>query len=138
MDAPQRLYHRPANTFVASFIGSPPMNFLEGALRDDAIESGRRFELPGVRERLRRGEGPVLVGLRPESFKDVHLAGSDADVMLPAEIEVAEQLGHETYAYFRVPGSGGRRDRRAPGRARGRDGRPARSRSSAARVSGWR
>ena len=82
------------------------MNFLEGSLRDDAIEvSGRRFELPaGVRERLRRGEGPVLVGLRPESFKDVHLAGSDAEPVLQAEIEVAELLGHETYAYFRVPG----------------------------------
>jgi multiple sugar transport system ATP-binding protein len=106
VDTPQRLYHRPANTFVASFIGSPPMNFLEGELRDDGIEvSDRRFELPGVvRERLRRGPGVVLVGLRPESFQDVRLAGTDAEPVLPAEVEIAEQLGHETYAYFRVPG----------------------------------
>jgi multiple sugar transport system ATP-binding protein len=106
VDAPQRLYHRPANTFVASFIGSPPMNFLPGELRDGALElSSYRFELPGaVRERLRRGPGPVLVGLRPESFQDVRLAGADAGPVLSAEIEIAEQLGHETYAYFRVAG----------------------------------
>ena len=106
VDTPQRLYHRPANTFVASFIGSPPMNFLGGELRDGAVEvSVRRFELPDtVRERLRRGPGPVLLGLRPESFQDARLGGPDAGPVLPAEIEVAEQLGHETYAYFRVAG----------------------------------
>jgi multiple sugar transport system ATP-binding protein len=106
VDAPQRLYHRPANTFVASFIGSPPMNFLEGELRDGVVElPGRQFSLPpAVRERLRRGPGPVLLGLRPESFQDERLAGGDSGPVLSAEIEIAEQLGHETYAYFRVDG----------------------------------
>src|ERR671935_1456106 len=46
-DTPQRLYHKPANTFVASFIGSPAMNFLRGRLDDGAIELGTiQLELP--------------------------------------------------------------------------------------------
>jgi multiple sugar transport system ATP-binding protein len=106
VDTPQRLYHRPANTFVASFIGSPPMNFLPGELRDGAVHLGRySFDLPeSVRGRLRREPGPVLAGLRPESFQDARLAGAEAGPVLQAEIEIAEQLGHETYAYFRVEG----------------------------------
>jgi multiple sugar transport system ATP-binding protein len=46
----------------------------------------------------------VLVGLRPEEFADPQLAGQDGLAVLPAEIEVTEQLGPETYAYFRVDG----------------------------------
>ena len=47
VDAPQRLYHRPANTFVASFIGSPPMNFVAGTLSEGSLELGPfRFEVP--------------------------------------------------------------------------------------------
>jgi multiple sugar transport system ATP-binding protein len=105
VDSPQSLYHRPANTFVASFIGSPPMNFLEGELADGAISSGGfRFELPdSVRKRLWDGARAVVAGLRPEHFQDARLAG-DSEVTLPAEIEITEQLGPETYAYFRVPG----------------------------------
>jgi multiple sugar transport system ATP-binding protein len=106
VDTPQRLYHRPRNTFVASFIGSPPMNFLEGELADGAVElAGHRLDLPGaVRERVRRGPGRVLVGLRPEEFQDARLAGAGAGATLPAEIEITEQLGPETLAYFRVAG----------------------------------
>jgi multiple sugar transport system ATP-binding protein len=105
VDVPQRLYHRPRNTFVASFIGSPPMNFVEGELRDGAVALGDlSFELPEpVRARLVRGPGEVLVGLRPEDFQDARLAG-DSKATLAAEIEITEQLGPETYAYFRVAG----------------------------------
>src|SRR5207248_894422 len=72
VDTPQRLYRRPANTFVASFIGSPPMNFAAGEIVDGTVRLGdRRFELPqSVRARLRRGPGDVLLGLRPEEFQD--------------------------------------------------------------------
>ena len=105
VDTPQRLYHRPANTFVASFIGSPPMNFVEGELRGAEIGLGTRwFTLPeSVRSRLRAMDGLVLVGLRPEHFLDAHLDGN-GHATLPAEVEVTEQLGPETYAYFRVDG----------------------------------
>jgi multiple sugar transport system ATP-binding protein len=103
--SPQQLYHHPTNTFVASFIGSPPMNFLRGRLDAGAVVvSGYRLELP---DPLRRAVGSsgrdVLVGLRPEHFEAAGDNGSRATV-LPADVEVTEQLGPETYAYFRVEG----------------------------------
>jgi multiple sugar transport system ATP-binding protein len=106
VDAPQYLYHHPANTFVASFIGSPPMNFAAGTLVDGYIELGPyRFELPAsVATRLRRREGAVLAGLRPEHFQDARLRTEDGGATLPADVEITEQLGPETYAYLRVPG----------------------------------
>jgi multiple sugar transport system ATP-binding protein len=106
VDTPQGLYRRPANTFVASFIGSPPMNFVKGTLDDGSIRVGElTLELPGsVRSRLRAEPGPVLVGLRPEEFQDARLVASDGSPRVTAEVEITEQLGPETLAYFRVPG----------------------------------
>jgi multiple sugar transport system ATP-binding protein len=106
VDTPQGLYQRPQNTFVASFIGSPPMNFIRGRLDADGVVLGpHRFALPdAVRGALAAATQDVLVGLRPEEFADPHLSSRDGLALLPAEIEVTEQLGPETYAYFRVPG----------------------------------
>jgi multiple sugar transport system ATP-binding protein len=104
VDTPQRLYHHPANTFVARFIGSPPMNFVRGGLDGGAIEiGGHRIELPDeLRRAVTATNGEVLVGLRPEHFSDAHDAGGQSGAVLPALVEVTEQLGPETYAYFRV------------------------------------
>jgi multiple sugar transport system ATP-binding protein len=106
VDPPQRLYHHPANTFVARFIGSPPMNFVKGRLTDDGVEVGRhRLSLPDdLRRVLRAPKGHALVGLRPEFFADASGGARDSKPVLPALVEVTEQLGHETYAYFRVEG----------------------------------
>jgi len=106
VDTPQALYRHPANTFVASFIGSPSMNFLRATLTRGAIELGRdRLELP---ERLRRrllGEPKdVVLGLRPEHFADARLADVRGRPLVSATIEVTEQLGPETVAYFRIDG----------------------------------
>jgi multiple sugar transport system ATP-binding protein len=106
VDAPQRLYRHPANTFVASFIGSPSMNFLEGRLDGGSVMVGdHRFELPDeLRRRIVDGAKEVLVGLRPEAFEEKQFAAWGTQGSLPAEIEVTEQLGFETLAYFRIPG----------------------------------
>jgi len=106
VDSPQRLYHRPVNTFVASFIGSPSMNFLRGRLEDGAVNVGaQRLELPDeIRRSVSGRSHDVLVGLRPEEFEDAAFARTDAPTIFPAEIDVTEQLGPETFAYFRVPG----------------------------------
>ena len=80
VDAPEVLYNRPANTFVASFIGSPSMNFLRARCDGGAVVFGG-FALPlpeAVATGLRRAEGDVLVGLRPEHFSDARVAGSGA------------------------------------------------------------
>jgi multiple sugar transport system ATP-binding protein len=106
VDSPQRLYTNPSNTFVASFIGSPAMNFLPGKLRRGNLElDGMSLELPqAIRSRLGGERENVLVGLRPEAFDDAHLGGGEAQSLLKADVEITEQLGPETIAYVRVPG----------------------------------
>jgi multiple sugar transport system ATP-binding protein len=106
VDTPQALYRDPANTFVASFIGSPSMNFLRAKLLDGGLELGRfRFDLPpALRRRLLREPGEVIVGLRPEHFSDARLGDGHGRPTIPAVTEVTEQLGPETVAYFRVEG----------------------------------
>ena len=103
VDAPASLYRRPRNTFVASFIGSPGMNFLDGTLSRDGLVLGRhRIDLPQeLRHALSTRDGNVMVGLRPE---DIRLVENDADDGLDAEIVITEQLGPEVLAYLRVDG----------------------------------
>jgi multiple sugar transport system ATP-binding protein len=106
VDTPQALYRHPANTFVASFIGSPSMNFLRARLAGGAVELGRlRLELPeGLRRRLLNEPEDVLLGLRPEHFADAQLADVRGRPLVSVTIEVTEQLGPETVAYFRIDG----------------------------------
>ena len=102
---PAVLYRQPANTFVATFIGSPEMNFLRARLTRGGVELGPyRFELPeGVRP-AGRDEAAVLVGLRPEHFSDARLSESRGRPVLPVTVEITEQLGSETLVYFRIDG----------------------------------
>ncbi len=105
VDPPEKLYRQPTNTFVASFIGSPAMNFIEGRLGDGVVQLGPwSVELPDALARtVGRRTGAVLVGLRPEDFALANGAGSGA-TRLPAEIQIIEQLGPELLAHFRVDG----------------------------------
>jgi multiple sugar transport system ATP-binding protein len=99
---PRELYAHPVNSFVAGFIGSPPMNFLRGRLIDDGIDlGGIRLALPKpMLARVAPGEAEITIGLRPECF--VLAAGDRA--LLHGEIEVVEQLGTESYVYLWIPG----------------------------------
>src|SRR4051794_22053454 len=104
VDAPEKLYREPANTFVASFIGSPAMNFLDAWLHDGALELGElRLELPdALRSAVGARQGEVLVGLRPENFS---LAGAgEGTPRIPAQITITEQLGPELLVHFRADG----------------------------------
>ncbi len=95
---PLELYGKPANRFVAGFIGSPAMNFVEVSIKDGlwADTAGFRVKVPADRsERLKSYVGqPVTVGIRPE---DLHVAtGHDAaDATFDAVVEVVEPLGSE-------------------------------------------
>ena len=91
--APLELYDRPANRFVAGFIGSPSMNFLPGTVRTGAVEVGGTsvpVSLPGLSE----GD-PILLGIRPED-----LALSETG--LPATVSVVEPTGSETHVVSRL------------------------------------
>ena len=92
--APMDLYRDPDNRFVAGFIGSPSMNFIEGRVGNGAVEipsMGRSVALPVALPE--EGTG-VTVGLRPE-FLSVDPAGDTH------EIELTEALGGVSYAYLR-------------------------------------
>jgi multiple sugar transport system ATP-binding protein len=94
IDVPERLYREPANTFVAGFIGSPAMNFLDGCVEDGAVRIGS-YSLPLPAQAT---PGKVLVGLRPEDF----VAGHGGELL--AYVEITEQLGPEVLVHFRVDG----------------------------------
>jgi multiple sugar transport system ATP-binding protein len=101
IDAPERLYRHPTNTFVAGFIGSPAMNFLDGRLEQGAVElGGTRIELPDkLRQRLSATGGDVIVGVRPEDF----VLGTNGS-SISAEVAITEALGPETLAHLRAEG----------------------------------
>ncbi|WAX76709.1 ABC transporter ATP-binding protein [Streptomyces sp. KMM 9044] len=107
---PAELYGLPRNLFVAGFIGSPAMNFLNAALEGGVLRSSLG-DLPlddRTRQALERQNAPreVIVGLRPEAFEDVALS-PDRDrtgPVLTAVVEVLESLGSDVYVYFTAEG----------------------------------
>lgn len=106
--APLEVYDNPANTFVAGFIGSPKMNFLDGVVR--GVDGAHcQVELPGFGGKLVSlpitGPAPairseVTVGVRPEHFRE------DGDGHLQLTIDMLEHLGGETFAYARAESGG--------------------------------
>jgi len=108
LDTPQVLYDRPANMFVAGFIGSPAMNFFEAKLdrsNGGAIVDIGSFQLPvppAQLEKLGAQVGkPVFFGIRPEDIHDAQYVprGVDDAAKLSATVTVVEPLGSEVYAY---------------------------------------
>jgi multiple sugar transport system ATP-binding protein len=100
---PQEVYEAPANRFVAQFIGTPPMNTMEGVVTTaggPAVEVGDdRFPVPaGLATPLEEGR-KVVVGVRPE-----HLTPADGGV-LTHEVRAVEWLGHECLIFGAVGGS---------------------------------
>src|SRR5881398_591690 len=82
VDSPQALYDEPVNLFVAGFIASPAMNFMPASLDGDTVRlpMGEVRVPDEVRQRLASKDGggrSVIVGIRPESFEDASLLGSD-------------------------------------------------------------
>ncbi|HWI11206.1 MAG TPA: ATP-binding cassette domain-containing protein, partial [Burkholderiaceae bacterium] len=92
---PDEVYHRPASTFVASFIGSPPMNLLTGRA-DGArfIAAGQTLALPAAAPRA----GEMILGLRPE-HAELSRTGTAG---WPLKVEALEMLGAERLVYGRV------------------------------------
>jgi len=109
VDAPKALYDRPANLFVAGFIGSPAMNFVRGRVEDGMLRLP--FGTCAVPDRLKAalqkaGGGAareVIVGVRPEHFEDAAIEPDRPGLhKFKAKIDVLESMGSELYAYFDV------------------------------------
>lgn len=105
-DTPENLYHKPANAFVASFIGSPSMNFLEGTLGknksgfyvkvgSDTITTSKATKL--MEKHI---DKTVKIGIRPE---DISTDTSDVH-NLTGTLKVQENLGSEAYIYIDYQG----------------------------------
>src|SRR5918996_3097038 len=86
---PRELYTEPRNLFVAGFIGSPPMNFLPGDIRNGRLVLPMA-EVP-LRKHLQR-DGPVIAGIRPEQFEDATLVDAKSSVF-EVKVDVLEWLG---------------------------------------------
>jgi ABC-type sugar transport system ATPase subunit len=87
--APLAVYDKPANLFVAGFIGSPEMNLIEGRVANGMFESGAlRIALPPEQ---RAADGDVVLGIRPE-----HIAIGEGPDALTFKVGVIEQLGAQT------------------------------------------
>ncbi len=103
---PQEVYDRPANVFVAQFVGSPGMNIFDGVLGagDRGLElhvENHRFLLPAGCRRLESYSGkPVRAGLRPENFS--YLSDGDKYVAAAVTAEAIEPLGHEHLLHFKM------------------------------------
>jgi multiple sugar transport system ATP-binding protein len=109
---PRDLYDRPANTFVATFIGSPSMNLYEagvgaagasGTTPTVALGS-QRLALPApVAARVAAYQGrKIIVGVRPEDLAVSSGAGPAAGAALVADVRLVEVLGSEEHVYFAV------------------------------------
>ena len=100
VDTPKVLYERPANLFVAGFIGSPAMNFLPARLEDGRIKLpfGDAPIPAGVAGKTR----DVIVGIRPEHFEDARLTDAPG-LRFRVRPDVVESMGSELYAYFDAP-----------------------------------
>jgi multiple sugar transport system ATP-binding protein len=108
VDAPLRLYEQPVNRFVAGFIGTPPMNLLEGKLNNDGgtlvFEGPGGLKLPVPREKAPalndcRGR-PMVLGLRPEDIGSPTVEQMPEAPRLRAAVDVVEQMGSESYVYL--------------------------------------
>jgi multiple sugar transport system ATP-binding protein len=94
VDTPLKLYDRPANLFVAGFIGSPQMNLMEGKAVDGRVQLGG-YKVPVDETAKRKMEGNVTVGVRPENWRVV----SESEGGFPVKITVVEELGADSYVY---------------------------------------
>jgi multiple sugar transport system ATP-binding protein len=113
MSSPQELYRRPANLFVAGFIGSPAMNLVEATLVDDdtgmsVMFGSHRLQVPtqlrAERPALKRFVGSkVILGVRPEDMEDASLVreASVAD-RFSSSLELREDMGAEVYLHVSV------------------------------------
>lgn len=96
-DTPMTIYNQPANRFVAEFVGSPSMNFIEGEI-DAGMFVSDALRLPLGQVRL-AGRSRVTLGIRPEH---VQILSQPQDGAIAASVYVTELMGNETFVFLTV------------------------------------
>ena len=112
VDTPQNLYDKPCNMFVAGFIGTPQMNFINGALRKAGEDVFFDFDGVSIKLPAEKANAPeiadyigqeVVVGLRPEAISDQESAvEANPDTSLEVDVDVTELMGAEIYLYLNI------------------------------------
>jgi multiple sugar transport system ATP-binding protein len=99
LDVPQVIYNRPANLFVAGFIGSPSMNMLHGAVRNGVFLAGdMAVDLTGYEGGAILDRDKVILGVRPEHIEIVKSA--EPGKTIPATVEIDENLGADSLLWL--------------------------------------
>lgn len=102
VDPPEEIYNNPTNTFVAGFVGSPQMNFIEAKVSDGFLEFGNEKELVKIpfnkefTQCTQNGGDKVTLGIRPEKM------ACGGSIKFSAEVEMYELLGSEKIVYFNI------------------------------------
>jgi multiple sugar transport system ATP-binding protein len=99
VSTPTELYKNPADVFVAGFVGSPPMNLIEGRIEKDRSLSFDKTKIKLRSVPIEKGE--VIVGVRPE---DIIIAERDKDEVIQGRIYVSEPMGNVQYITIDVNG----------------------------------
>ena len=115
VDSPSVLYTKPCNMFVAGFIGSPQMNFIDAMLvkKDDNLYlefNGESVLLPKEKSSKPELEGyigkEVVLGIRPEDIHDDEMfISANKEGVVKAKVDVTEMMGAETYLYIKIAGN---------------------------------
>ena len=93
-DTPLNIYNRPANRFVAEFVGSPSMNFIDGKI-EGGVFVGESIQIPSPRPNT----GQVTIGIRPEHIRVFTEPQTGA---IAATVYVTELMGNETFVFLSV------------------------------------
>ncbi|MCE7080216.1 ABC transporter ATP-binding protein [Streptomyces sp. ST2-7A] len=121
VDSPRSMYDKPANLFVAGFIGSPAMNLIEAPITDGGVKFGNSVvpvERAALTEAQNSGDTHVVVGCRPEHFTIVEdgagasLAKDDPNAVagMAVTVNVVEELGADGFVYGTADVDGGSKD----------------------------
>ena len=115
IDSPQNLYNEPCNLFVAGFIGSPQMNFLDAQVEKKEGKiylniGGQAFPLPAEKAKVVEEKGyvgkTVVAGIRPEHLDDPdYTLKNNPEATFDATVSVYELLGAEVFLYFDFAGT---------------------------------
>lgn len=111
-NTPLNLYHGPENKFVAGFIGSPAMNFIDGTVENNGLffrEKGTKLSLKlpkacSTALRTYRGK-EIWMGIRPEHIADGREIDGSGYARSRVKVEIVEPMGNEIYVYFTTGGS---------------------------------
>ena len=105
LGTPDEIYNKPRNLYVADFIGSPSMNFLEGHLEGGVFKKGA-LELPMIGYEYANGQTtdrPVTIGIRPEHVVTGELVAK-APVHMTVDVDLVEPMGSDTLVYATMNG----------------------------------